>query len=111
MKPRISTFLFLCVACASSRSAFGSDADRLFAHEGPVPRIQIEVDNDGVESLRREQRTNVPCKVTMGDRTWDNVAIHIKGGRGSLRPWDDTPGLTLSFNEFDRGQHFLGEMD
>ncbi|MFL5331085.1 MAG: CotH kinase family protein [Gemmataceae bacterium] len=103
--------LSLCILTGLSQTAISSEADRLFDHEGRVPLIHIDVDKDAVESLKRETRKNVPCKVTMGDRTWSNVAIHIKGGRGSMQPWDWTPGLTLSFNEFEPGQLFLGELE
>jgi spore coat protein CotH len=103
--------LSLCILVGQGHTAISSEVDKLFAHEGRVPLIHIDVDKDAVESLKRESRKNVSCKVTMGDRSWSNVAIHIKGGRGSLQPWDGIPGLTLSFNAFEPGQLFLGELE
>jgi spore coat protein CotH len=80
----------------------------LFKPVGPVPVFKIEVDKATADSLRREPRKYVKCTLKVGDQTFKDVGIHIKGAAGSTRPWDDKPALTLNMDKFARGQSFRG---
>jgi spore coat protein CotH len=80
----------------------------LFKPSGPVPVIKITVDDENLAQLRREPRTYVRCTVRVGDRTYPDVGIHLKGAAGSYRDWDDKPGLTLNFDKFTKPQSFRG---
>src|SRR5260221_4100249 len=82
-----------------------------------VARLRIEIPPEGVEILQSYQwnrnvnghdRSNVLATVREGNKVYTNVAIHLKGGLGSFRPFDDKPALTLSFDRSAEGQRFHG---
>jgi len=79
-----------------------------FKSTGPVPVFKIEVDKATADSLRREPRKYVKCTLKVGDQTYKDVAIHLKGAAGSFRGFDDKPALTLNMNHFVKGQMFHG---
>jgi hypothetical protein len=79
-----------------------------FKPTGPVPVFKIEVDKATADSLRREPRKYVKCTLKVGDETYKNVGIHVKGAAGSTRGWDDKPALTLNMDKFAEGQRFRG---
>lgn len=70
--------------------------------------IAIDLAPADAESLRRHPREPVPARVVIDGDSFPRTAIHIKGSQGSLRPLDDKPALTLSFNQFDRETRFRG---
>jgi len=94
---------------ATSRAADKPDPSaEFFKPTGPVPTFKIEVDKATADSLRREPRKYVKCTVKVGDETFKDVAIHLKGAAGSFRGFDDKPALTLNMNHFTKGQMFHG---
>jgi spore coat protein CotH len=93
---------------AVALAAAPDPAAELFAHKGPVPVVRITVDKENLTLLRREPRKYVRCTVRVGDQTYRDVGIHIKGAAGSTRDWDDKPALTLNMDKFARGQTFRG---
>jgi spore coat protein H len=99
--------LFALLVLAAIAPAADPSAD-LFKPTGPVPKFEITVDKAGRDSLRREPRKYVPCTLKVGDKTWSNVAIHLKGAAGSFRQWDDRPALTLNMDKLTKGQEFMG---
>src|SRR5262245_51347483 len=80
----------------------------VFKPAGPVPVFKITVDAENLKLLNRDPRTYVKCTVRVGDRTYKNVGIHLKGAAGSWRDWNDKPGLTLNFDKFAAGQSYRG---
>src|SRR5262245_10864488 len=50
-----------------------------FKSTGPVPVFKIDVDKATADSLRREPRKYVKCTLKVGDETFKDVAIHLKG--------------------------------
>jgi spore coat protein H len=103
----------LLVSAADSKAALDSD---LFDGTNIV-RISITIPDAGMNALRRTQgwgggngmkRPETKATVTDGTRTYNEVAIHLKGAAGSFRPVDDKPGLTLNFDKFVKGQTFHG---
>jgi spore coat protein H len=91
----------------SFASAADPSAD-LFKPSGPVPKFKINLNKENLELLKREPRKYVRCEVKVGDKTYQDVAIHIKGAAGSSRGWDDKPALTLNFDMFVKDQNFYG---
>jgi spore coat protein H len=101
------TFVF--VLSLSARAADKPDpSDEFFKSTGPVPVFKIDVDKATADSLRREPRKYVKCTLKVGDETFKDVAIHIKGAAGSIRGWDDKPALTLNMDKFAKGHLFHG---
>lgn len=91
---------------AARRAALDREADQFLT--GPVRRFEITVSREFANQLRRDPRKYVPATVVVGDRRFDNVALHLKGAAGSRRSFDDKPGLTLNFDKFKSGQHCFG---
>lgn len=80
----------------------------LFKPTGPVPKFQIIVDRPNLAQLNKEPRKYVQCTLKVGDQTFKDVGIHLKGAAGSYRNWDDRPALTLNMDHFNKGQTFMG---
>lgn len=75
-------------------------ADAFFAKNGVVV-LKIELTEPAVDSLRMTPREYVPARVREGDSVYEDVVLHLKGGAGSFRKFDDKPGLTLKFGKAD----------
>lgn len=83
-------------------------SDEVFKPTGAVPKFKITVDPDNLKLLKKEPRKSVRCTVQVGNDTFQDVAIHLKGAAGSYRDWDDRPALTLNFDKFKKGQTWQG---
>src|SRR5215217_4664214 len=83
-------------------------SDELFKPTGPVPKFEITVDKANLDQLRREPRKYVRCTLKVGDKTYKDVGIHLKGAAGSYRDWNDRPALTVNMDKFTKGQSFMG---
>ena len=102
--------LFLAVSLAQGglKQPRPNESDAFFTN-GTIPHIRIEIAQTNWNALRQDPRRNVRAKVTEGGRTYEEVAIHLKGAAGSFRPIDDQkPAFTLNFDKFKDGQDFHG---
>lgn len=79
-----------------------------FFNKPQVVKIAIEVGKAESESLRKEPRKYVKATVKVGDQTYKDVGVHLRGAAGSFRGFDDKPGLTLNMDKFANGQRFHG---
>jgi spore coat protein H len=104
---RICLLLLLAVPIAARADKTDPSAE-FFKSTGPVPVFKIEVDKAAADSLRREPRKYVKCTLKVGDETFKDVGIHLKGAAGSFRGFDDKPALTLNTDHFAKGQSFHG---
>ena len=99
---------------AASKAKLASESD-LFNGTNIV-KISITIPEQGMQMLRRtgwgpgnqENRPEVRATVSDGDRTYKDVALHLKGAAGSFRQVDDRPGMTLNFDKYLKGQNFHG---
>ena len=73
-----------------------------------VPRLEIQITPEALSSLRSQPRVYVRANVREGAKVYTNVAVKLKGSRGSYRPVDDKPNLTLNFDHFEKKQLFHG---
>ena len=80
-------------AFANSRE----EADAFFTN-GTILRLQLEIPESGLISLRRDPRTYVAATLRDGNTTYSNIAVHLKGGSGSFRRLEDRPGFTVNFS-------------
>ena len=80
----------------------------LFQPGKAVPKFVITVDETNLKQLRADPRRYVRCTVKVGDDTFSDVGIHIKGAAGSTRDWNDKPALTVNFDKFVKSQKLLG---
>jgi spore coat protein H len=105
----LSMTLFPCsVELVRGAEAVGSDPGAEFFAEPVVHTVRVEIDEAGVASLTAERRKDVNVTVTVDDVARPDVAVHIKGGPGSLRGLHDKPALTLNFGKFTDGHNFRG---
>ena len=93
-----------CDALAARKS--GAEPD-IFS-TGYVAKVQIELPRQAILQLRRNPRAYVSAVVRENDRTYTNVAIHLKGSVGSFRAVEANPSLTLNFDKLNAGQNFHG---
>ena len=73
-----------------------------------IPRIEITLDPSAVATLRIEPRIYVRATLREGTNVFPDIALKLKGARGSFRPVDDRPALTLNMDKFTGGQRFHG---
>ena len=115
MKPvRLLCFGILLTGLAfvmpsSTRAQKASEESDAFFKSPKVTRVDIEIGDKEMESLRREQRKYVKATIKVeGQVVGRDVGIHLKGAAGSLRAIDDKPGLTINMDKFVDGQRFHG---
>ncbi len=94
------------VPVPSTNRPANDPASRLF--EQLIPRIEISLDPSAVATLRVEPRVYVRATLREGTNVFTDVAVKLKGARGSFRPVDDRPALTLNMDKFTGGQSFHG---
>jgi len=80
----------------------------VFQASTPLPTFKITVDDANLKKLKQEPRKYVRCTIVVGDKTYKEVAIHLKGAAGSFRNWDDKPALTLNCDKFVLDQNYHG---
>jgi spore coat protein H len=81
----------------------------LFKPAGPLPNLKVTVDQSHLKLLIQDPRKYQPAiTVQIGEKTYTDVGIHLKGAAGSFRGWNEKPGLTLNFDKFTKDQNFLG---
>lgn len=83
------------------------EADAFFK-KPRVVELSLEIAPGDYEALKREPRKYVRATLKEGDKTWNNVAVHLKGAAGSFRGVDDKAGLTINMDKNVDGQHFHG---
>ena len=100
--------VFLLVAAPAVAADKPDPSAEFFKPTGPVPVFQFTFEKADADSLRREPRKYVKCTVKVGDQTFKDVAVHLKGAAGSFRAFDDKPALTVNMEHFTKGQKFHG---
>jgi spore coat protein H len=105
----------LPLPAASYQPSANKHGDDIF-DRGHVPRLEIIIPPESLKTLRayrqvwrqkRPERIDVPVTVREGDRSYTNVAVHLKGSY-SFQSIDEKPSLTLNFDKFAPGQRFHG---
>lgn len=99
---------WLSAILRSLSAAPNSTATNDIFSTGYVGRLQVEISEQGMSSLRKNSRTYVRATVHEGAILYTNVAVHLKGSAGSFQQVDANPGLTLNFSKFAEGQTFHG---
>lgn len=76
--------------------------------DGTVVELGLTLTSADIGSLRASPRRFVPATVSEGARTYEAVAVRLKGSTGSFRSVDDRPAFTLDFERLRPGQRFHG---
>lgn len=109
-------FAILLVAAVWCAQAFAQNklpakpdtTAEVFKTTTPLPTFKITVDEANLKMLVGEPKKYVRSTVVVGDKTYKEVALHLKGAAGSFRNWDDKPALTLNFDKFVKDQTYMG---
>lgn len=91
---------------ANKAAHVDSSPDLFSPYEVKVPFFQITVDPTNLNLLGQNPRNGVKSQIKIGNETFTDVSLHLKGAAGSFRGWDDKPGLTLNFDKFTKDQDF-----
>ena len=94
--------LILLVASACQGADKPDPAAILFKSAGPMPVFKIEVDKENLAALNKEPRKHVKATVKVGDETFKDVGIHLKGAAGSFRNFSVTVDCERVFCIFSR---------
>ncbi len=80
----------------------------IFKATAPLPTFKITVDAANLKLLNAEPKKYVRCTIAVGDKTYKDAAIHLKGAAGSFRNFDDKPALTVNLDHFAKEQNWQG---
>jgi spore coat protein H len=80
--------------------------ERLFA--GPIQRVALDIKDEDLEALRREPRRYVEARIRSGGKTYQGMAVKLKGADGSFRPIDEKPCFTINTDKYKGGDRFHG---
>lgn len=126
LRPAFPTLFAFCLLAANGAELKAGKGKRIDPAEDlftkpTVFRIEIQIPDRALGVLRDSQgaaarggggpgdkRPAVKVTVTEGEKTYKDVALHLKGAAGSFRSIDDEPSLTLNFDKFVKGQTFHG---
>lgn len=107
--PGVCVLLICLIGCQAQSAAKKRprDASDDFFDRGAIPQLKIELDEQQAESLRRDTRKYVKCRlVENGQTKYAEVAIKLKGAAGSFRELDERPAFTLNMDKHVKGQTF-----
>jgi hypothetical protein len=90
-----------------SNASGRTDPSQEFFNDPKVRTFHIQIQDDGLASLRRSPRTYVSGTVREGDIVSTNVGIHLKG-MGSFRTVDEKASFAVKFDEFNKDQEYSG---
>jgi hypothetical protein len=79
----------------------------LFA--GLIPTLNLRVEPQAIERLRKEPRSYIEAAIEeVGSKTYEHLAIKLKGSAGSFRGIDDRPGFSINCSKYKGGDRFHG---
>jgi hypothetical protein len=85
------------------------DAAAVFFKSGAIPRLQLTVDDDGLEKWKTDPRAFVRCTLKENEKTvYEGVGVKLKGAAGSFRDLDQKPAFTLKLDKFGGDTPFHG---
>ncbi len=82
-------------------------SDALFA--GLIPTLNLRIDPPAMEQLRKDPRNYAEAAIDeAGGKTFEHLAIKLKGSAGSFRGIDDKPGFSINAAKFKGADRFHG---
>ena len=73
-----------------------------------LPEFRLSLDDKALAKLARDPRKPVRGAFSYDGKTYDDVAIRLKGHR-SMRKLDDKPAFKLRFDKYNEDGRFLGQ--
>jgi spore coat protein H len=79
----------------------------LFA--GLIPTLHLKINPKGLEQLRKDPRNYIEGEIEeAGGKTYNNIAIKLKGSAGSFQGIDQRPGFSINCSKYKGGDRFHG---
>lgn len=76
---------------------------------GRMVKLSVDLTPENADKLRKTPREYVQASLTdEAGVVYKEVAVHLRGGAGSFRPFDEKPGLTVHMDKYVDGQRFYG---
>ena len=98
----LGTLVYLLLAASEV------EGSELFDPATPLHRIEIHLDENPLDSLRKDPRTDIVARVQVDGHPMVELSLHLKGATGSFRPIDDRPSFTLSTSKRSGSERILG---
>ncbi len=86
--------------------AAGDQSDNVLGYD-LQPQFDLQISEDGINSLRSAPQTWVQATLTYQGRDYGPVGVNLKG-TSSFQPIDQKPALRVNINKFVKGARFFG---
>ena len=87
-------------------AAAGDLTDRVLGYD-LIPTYDLQISNDGINSLRSAPTTWVQATLTFEGRAYGPVGVNLKG-TSSFQPIDQKPAFRVNINKFVKGARLFG---
>src|SRR5436190_16497761 len=84
-----------------------SDLASEFFASKTVPTFKINIVDDQLAALKKDNRKYVRGTITVADKVLTNSAIRLKG-MGSFQPLEAKPSFAVKFDEYVPDQEYMG---
>jgi spore coat protein H len=108
-EPAASLALFISVVGASVNAPAGQNEiqAQAFFDSTNLTIFRVQLEPAEFRGLVERPRSYVRGRVCVGEKTWENVGVRLKGN-GTFQPITARPSLTLKFNWKEAHQKFAG---
>jgi hypothetical protein len=86
--------------------AAGDQSDNVLGYD-LQPQFDLQISNDGINSLRSAPSTWVQATLTYKGRAYGPVGVNLKG-TSSFQPIDQKPAFRVNINKFTKEARFFG---
>jgi hypothetical protein len=87
-------------------AAAGDQSDNVLGYD-VQPQFDLQISDDGINSLRSAPTTWVQAMLTYKGRTYGPVGVNLKG-TSSFQPIDQKPAFRVNVNKFTKGAKLFG---
>jgi hypothetical protein len=87
-------------------AAAGDQSDNVLGYD-VQPQFDLQISNDGINSLRSSPSTWVQATLTYKGRAYGPVGVNLKG-TSSFEPIDQKPAFRVNIDKFTKGARFFG---
>ncbi|HEY6475868.1 MAG TPA: CotH kinase family protein [Polyangia bacterium] len=86
--------------------AAGDQSDNVLGYD-LQPQFDLQISDDGINSLRSSPQTWVQATLTYQGRAYGPIGVNLKG-TSSFQPVDQKPAFRVNINKFAKGAKFFG---
>lgn len=106
--------LVIAAACSTATIAAAlsvpeRDESDAYFRKGAICLIELDVPQESADSLRKDPRTYVRCRVLVdGKCVSESAGVKIKGSAGSFQSYDERPAFTIDLDRFGEAPRWNG---